>query len=141
MKSLPPFIEKWRLVWGNTTHRRWPWWRVENGHWRRVDGVVDGTSLCNVVDVFAADLSYPLPAPPLMAGQVWMWPGGEEHVVTKVYGHDVGGCVLGNGSSYRGKEWPPPSAILVAGPTPWGRDVPWWTLAHAQQHFGAMDEG
>jgi len=75
------------------------------------------------------DREYPLTAPPPMGGQVWAWPGGEERVVGKVYGRAFGGAVLTNGipplHEFSASEWPPPKGILIGGPTPWGRDVPW----------------
>ena len=76
------------------------------------------------------DTNHPLPAPDPMPGQVW---------VTAMAAHSV--CyslTTGDGRGYvayddkltglylvRSGTWPPPGAVLVAGPTPWGRDVPW----------------
>jgi hypothetical protein len=66
----------------------------------------------------------PLPAPPPMVGQVWAWEDGEQHLVGRTTA--VGGLVfLTNGSLFTRADWPPAGAFLVAGPTLWGRDVPW----------------
>jgi hypothetical protein len=81
------------------------------------------------------DAEHPMAAPPPMCGQVWVWTNGWERMVVGVDRCAVFGCGdeirnTGAPSEYsdipmRADVWPPPSAVLVAGPTPWGRDVPW----------------
>ena len=78
----------------------------------------------------AYDTEHPLPAPAPMTGQVWGWVDGER-MVTSVHAGFVSGLVVvwgGNAAEWgdsMATRWPPPGAVLVAGPTPWGRDVPW----------------
>lgn len=70
------------------------------------------------------DTAHPLPAPPPMCDQTWAWPDGEQLVVSRVFpgGEAMMAC---GGPFFAASEWPPPGAVLVAGPSPWGRDVPW----------------
>ncbi len=84
-----------------------------------------------LADLDAHDVEHPIPCPPPMTGQVWVWPGGEENVIGKVYSREVGGCLFANGLSYSAEQWPPLGAVLVLGPTPWGRDVPWMPAGRA----------
>lgn len=71
------------------------------------------------------DKEWPLPKPPPMPGQVWAVLG-EDHTWREVtfLGISNGEPRFSNGylNLYR-------DAILVAGPTPWGRDVPWCPVA------------
>lgn len=95
----------------------------------------------------AIDTAHPLPAPPPMCGQTWCWPDGIETMLTRV--EPVGpagvtdvwrvwtvvpakgvlvsprevGVSIDDGSDI--EAWPPPGAILVAGPSPHGFNVPW----------------
>ena len=117
--------------------------------WRRADGLAGPTldGLDIEARIAETDSGSPLPPPPPMPGQVWCYPhgertsagdggmidipnGGEVQIITVF--HQMAVCVVGDGSRY------PPiprfactqaahydRAILVAGPTPWGRDVPW----------------
>lgn len=81
------------------------------------------------------DAAYPLSVPPPMVGQVWLitYPN-----VSDIYEEQV--AYIENGIAYRlypqtsvggparlsrYDQWPPLGGMLVAGPTPWGRDVPW----------------
>lgn len=77
------------------------------------------------------DEEQPLPAPPLMPGQVW--------IVTRLGKSrlPVGEQVYIEGLTHARDPWASSrasyldmrDAILVAGPTPWGRDVPWAPVA------------
>lgn len=77
------------------------------------------------------DATQPVPPPPPMSGQTWVIPGdlGELHIVG-LSGLDGAPLVFHPLHFPPGcpgilQRWPPPGAVLVAGPTPWGRDVPW----------------
>jgi len=74
-------------------------------------------------------LSVPVPLP----GQVWVR-GGASYLITRVVPLSEGQWMLwfGEGPAHYALNapagvchWPLPGAVLVAGPTPWGRDVPW----------------
>lgn len=76
------------------------------------------------------DAEHPLPVPSPTPGQVWRsWlVSGSEMMVSEVILAASGAptCAIVAGETMMfPQEWPPPSAILVAGPTPYGRDVPW----------------
>jgi hypothetical protein len=121
-----------------------PWWRQEGDDYRRADGarvksVLDGFRFIEWEPTLrlieAHDTEHPMPVPPPMCGQVWVWTNGWERMVVGVDRCAVFGCGdeirnTGAPSEYsdipmRADVWPPPGAVLVAGPTPWGRDVPW----------------
>lgn len=87
------------------------------------------------------DLDSPIPPPAPTPTQVWVDPGGAFSVVD-VSTHGVmvlryrvmeieGSDRLGHTLARVFKDgdllpsWPPRGAVLVAGPTPWGRDRPW----------------
>lgn len=145
--------EQWSAMWAHGHVRDRPWWRiVATGHAHaagavRVDGArtlltiigpnpaASENALLDWGDVERIDRAIPLPAPPPMPGQVWAWDGVED-AVTYVEASSwqdgvVTGWTIGIGGSTRyvgpawGGVWPIPGAVLVAGPTPWGRDVPW----------------
>lgn len=103
-------------------------------------GALVGSNLLTDAELVAAidahDTAHPTPTPPPMAGQVWVRP--EDHTVTAPPGRqdtllyvepDTGaGLPIHRWSSGRttaADQWPPMDAVLVAGPTPWGRDRPW----------------
>jgi hypothetical protein len=79
------------------------------------------------------DAAHPLPAPPPMPAQVWAYPDGAEVCLIGVdvppeMPPDAWGRARFSPCMWHEKGndvWPPPGAILVAGPTPWGRDIPW----------------
>lgn len=95
------------------------------------------------------DKKHPLPAPPPMPGQVWAFPDGEAQITAverallyrlherpedaKLHLCPVWSTPLirlnrqwhVTEAEWQGGQWPIRGAILVAGPTPWGRDVPW----------------
>jgi hypothetical protein len=95
----------------------------------------------SLLDAMAyVDTNHPLPAPDPMPGQVWAFPGsGIERTIVDVTGgagwfmfqpgapFSVGGpySCHARPEMLRIDEWPPPGGVLVSGPTPWGRDVPW----------------
>jgi hypothetical protein len=68
-----------------------------------------------------ADEAHPLPVPPPMVGQVWVWRSG----VTRAIVATAPGWHASNIGAGEDKDWPYDGAVLVAGPSPWGRDVPW----------------
>lgn len=77
------------------------------------------------------DAAKPIPAPPPMPGQVWAWASFAfghgrlaETMVTHVNVAD-GSVRWATGGKHDLEHWPPHSAILVYGPTPWGPNVPW----------------
>lgn len=136
MNPIPePLRARWSPMWPKDCHPERPWWvlvrdvnePVQTSYpsrsfyrWARVDGakvtagyLSDEPSWRSGVPgdeaLTAFDAAHPLPAPPLMPGQVWAYADGTETLIVRV------------------EMWPPPdvNAILVAGPTPWGRDVPW----------------
>lgn len=120
-----------------------PGWLVEMG---RVDprGLWDGNE---PYEAFMArvDAEHPLPAPMPLPMQVWRWAEGDETMIVRVVPDGRVGVPdtwrvwtgLNNASalvSPRAKEfvggsrveqWPPPGAVLVAGPSPHGFNVPW----------------
>lgn len=111
-----------------------PWWRsVGLCRWERVDGrvvTVHGPGIVLLDALDAADAKAPLPAPSPMVGQVWV----SEPEQWKVEGFDLEGnpwrlsaATEQSSESWANAltTWPPLGAVLVAGPTPWGRDVPW----------------
>lgn len=123
-----------------------PGWLVEMG---RADprGLWDGKEPYE--DFMArVDAEHPLPAPPPMPGQVWRWAEGDETMIVRVApagadgvtdvwrvwtGLDVSNRVsalvcpraVGVEGGSRVEQWPPPGAVLVAGPSPHGLNVPW----------------
>lgn len=151
MKPMPKEIaERWSPMWGGYAHSERPWWcavhaQVADGprvRWRRGDGVY--TSYYKVpvtwganynpgtffIDTPRSELEYidgvhPLSAPPRLAGQVWAWttPDGQYHERV-IWG--VSGPISDlRADAQAAFEVAPPDAVLVAGPTPWGMNVPW----------------
>lgn len=142
-----PF-EEWLPLYGTTMHAA-PWWRnVQDGTTRRVDGwairrsreqsgafdarapgadredwrmIPSCGSLVEAVQ--RIDAAHPLAAPPPMVGQAWCWARTRE--VRAVVATSRHGVVFGDGTQIDREDWPPPDAVLVAGPTPWGHHVPW----------------
>ncbi len=110
-----------------------PWWRASarGSVAARCDGWSPPVSTVEEMDAF--DDGSPLPVPPAMPGQVWSDPTNGEVQVLSVSARDSAllvGLELAE-SPLRVNhhlDWPPPGAVLVAGPTPWGRDVPWAPL-------------
>ena len=71
------------------------------------------------------DREHPLPVPPLMPGQVWVV-NGDEVLLPSLIPSQHRPFIAVWPIVCDGVEIDPfKGAILVAGPTPWGRDVPW----------------
>lgn len=103
-----------------------PWWRMPGygGGMQRCDGrtvgrVLDAATMSAMAPI---DCEHPLPKPPLMAGQVWVVLGGDGQWRELTY---LGVTTTKQGAFSNGYLNLHSDAILVAGPTPWGRDVPW----------------
>ena len=141
-----PF-EPWLPMYREGTVDDRPMWReVEISLGRafyRIDGeyveVLSHNKCGPILDIF--DAANPVPAPPPMCGQVWTDAAGSfsiadvsEHgaVVTRHRRMDTGETLDGHAlvtvsnAPYVLSEWPPTNAVLVAGPTPGGRDMPWY---------------
>lgn len=144
--------EKWGPLWSKALVPDRPWWALRG---RRCDGVtlLDSATLDrdekgwhdkrgrwdhpeDLLDAMARiDREYPLEAPPPMEGQVWVQiegagrylDKGNSFCIVAVRGCDVVAVVRDGDEPRLGvlHTWPPRGAVLVAGPTPWGRDVPW----------------
>jgi len=162
----------WLPMYSPDAHPERPWWRAEHAQrqtfYRRIDGAKGWTY--NEKDGYGGlffvppecagypwieqrmaseDAARPIPAPPPMPGQVWIWfeewrakgtPGGLDAGQLYVMAGNVA-TICGITPAYNpertplirlssfpcdvGRTWPMPGAVLVAGPTPWGRDVPW----------------
>lgn len=107
------------------SHPMRPWWRFDRkeGWWRRSDGDV-----CGELAIEAWDRENPLPCPPPRCGEVWVWPEdassqqhnelGSHALITNI---DEDGVYAGMECVAFGvNDWPPPGAVLVAGPgSPW----------------------
>ncbi len=83
-----------------------------------------GRRATEIADVDRIDCEHPLPAPLPACGQVWAWPSTGDEVM--LVGRTATGweprlviegrTVVGGGDA----PWPPPGAVLVAGPgAPW----------------------
>lgn len=101
------------VYWGSPD----PEWRAERERERRA------YVAAHLANMDAYDLAHPLLVPPPMATQVWVLADGEQDSVGRVFPN--GDVIFANGPYVRAAEWPPPGAVLVLGPTPWGRDCPW----------------
>ena len=153
MKPIPSEVSaRWSPMWPKDCHPDRPWWCLHEMTYRRCDGITlrlaatmrlvsdpDERGLWGDAELFddamaRIDAAHPLPVPPPMCGQVWSV-GGDEVLITFSEGNAaawryafMGGPIVNGGTSYTqgGKPWPmDEDAFLVAGPTPWGRDVPW----------------
>lgn len=117
--------------WLSSYPRDWnpdrPWWIVTSYDWAmRTDPALHEGAEIGVTyrgpDALAAldayDAAHPRPVPSPHAGQVWVWPDGEERIVTHVW--PGGRALLGSGLHLQSDEWPPAGAVLVSGPgAPW----------------------
>lgn len=116
----PSPFAPWLPMYGAGVVEERPWWRsLGMERWQRADGRgigVHGPGVSLVAALDAYDAAHPMPVPPPMAGQVWATPDGSQVPVGYIHkGQDAAGF----------RVWPPTGCVLVAGPTPWGRDVPW----------------
>lgn len=142
---LPEIVARWAKMWGPDVHPTRSWWRRgQFSTWERVDGaqVDDGGTqrfgratrydpkkakphAVVEAELAAYDAAHPLPAPPPMPGQVWCWgPANAETAIAHVY-TGKGRVLWATGGETGPENWPPQYAVLVDGPTPWGRGVPW----------------
>lgn len=117
-----------------TAHPERPWWRgpimrESDGVivWRRSDSADTGHP-CLRGALAAIDREDPLPPPEPLCGQVWVLRSGRSVMVVDVVPQTVEGAwMVSLGSealTARGAgvtcPWPPPGAVLVAGPgAPW----------------------
>lgn len=122
-------------------HPERPWWRWchDDACYERADGATyepDEASLARALGTYdvraqlaAYDASHPLPAPPPLCGQVWVRGGYQGQIadvmrmddghLTISWGFEVT-CRTGGRRDHGEEPWPPPRAILVAGPgAPW----------------------
>lgn len=131
-----PVVRQWASMWPVGAIPKRPWWTrvygsAGHGEWtvrvQRCDGLSVQSGPGEIDRMAAADREKPLPRPPTMVGQVWFGPWGCELVTT------TAGV----------REWLErrhPLPYLLAGPTPWGRDVPWVDLSNprvVEAWFGA----
>lgn len=146
---IPPTVaERWRPMWHMDAFVPRPWWRavddvpsayVRVDGWRveRVLGVIFATPPRGAFaelpgnpflpDGLAhVDATSPLPAPEPMPGQVWVSGGGTACMIAAAWRHGDSWWVQWASNDREPKLWAPSTAsVLVSGPTPWGRDVPW----------------
>lgn len=122
-------------------HPEKPWWRkqykrrgdgsLEHLAWRRTDGRMESAlaverGLIDILD--AIDREHPLPPPEPRCGQVWKVPGRPaDMAVTEEWpwsGKALAAILARNAAGQPAlafdRTWPPPGAVLVAGPgAPW----------------------
>jgi hypothetical protein len=118
---------------------RYPWWRWTVDGLRRTDGLLSYAPSSadmpdderHARDVQAMDRAeehdrkHPLPPPPPMCGQVWVWPEGDaETIISTCRGwwttFRTRPGLFNPGAATSRESWPPPGAVLVAGPgSPW----------------------
>lgn len=141
----PPDAHPERPWWRGSVRDRSEWGLPSVMGWRRV---WDSRGPLAAHDLAGIDDAYLVPPPPPMAGQVWVWfedwratgtPGGLDASLYVAAGTVamIAGVTpamhpertplvrLTSFPSDVGRTWPMSGAVLVAGPTPWGRDVPW----------------
>lgn len=142
-----PLYLRWSPMWVPDHVRSRPWWRRGDTAFIRCDGrtvpiagVVRTARVLSVgpsdpaldrIEMEKLDREHPLHTPPPMPGQVWARPGEHglwiEDEITRVSFTEEGTITA---FTHPGKPWQREAgAILVAGPTPWGRDVPWAGVA------------
>jgi len=118
---------------------RYPWWRWTKDGLRRIDGLLAHAPLRDDMtddewqarDVEAMDraeahdAAHPMPPPPPMCGQVWVWPEGDAETIVSTRGgwwtsFPTRPGLFNPGSATSRESWPPSRAVLVAGPgSPW----------------------
>lgn len=115
----------WLPMYPEGTHPERPWWAKYGAFYARCDDLHPPVTTVAEMDAF--DAAHPRPAPRPMSGQVWAWPNGMTGVVGWVYPGPQAPEIpvtIAHGV-WTNTPWPPPGAVLVAGPTEQGRDVPW----------------
>lgn len=101
----------------------------------------DSDPMGPILDVLAKwDAEHPLPTPPLMPGQVWVVDGEELTVLSP---ESEQGRVTVAGRMHEltfqlNAQMFTTRGLLVSGPTPWGRDVPWAPVTVTQVPVGVM---
>jgi hypothetical protein len=130
---------RWSPMWtggGGFVYER-PWWRAERrcddvalvllAHFERHPDLYSPLGVALPAESYTEsrariDREHPVPKPPLMPGQVWAVLG-EDHTWRELTFLGISNgrepC-FSNGYMNLHRD-----AVLVAGPTPWGRDVPW----------------
>lgn len=115
------------------SHPERPWWRrgMVREHRRSSTGAgsvsttldvmgfvrSDGRTSVDEAGMRQVDADEPLPPPPPLVGQVWRQPDGTEVMVAL---HNPGNRDWFGPGPPPWEEWPPPGAVLVAGPlAPW----------------------
>jgi len=117
-------------------------WCLTDETMQGLKGRADGEAFATAEEAMAAaDAHAPVSAPPPMVGQVWGH-GDGARMITSIAEEDGSTTIRFDKQLYEIGEdpggtytiymaWPPPEMVLVSGPTPWGRDVPWappgWT--------------
>lgn len=149
MMTMPAELARaWGPMWHPNAHPSRPWWRMVDGHpfiyvrldgWRVERGFSGGIFAKPPGDILAempgltfvddgmayVDTNHPLPAPDPMPGQVWVSAGGTECMIAAAWRSGGSWLVQWASNPDVPALWEPPTSVLVAGPTPWGRDVPW----------------
>lgn len=145
MKSVPPRVAfEHKALWGENSYPERPWWRLRRtSGWTRCDGTKgpdvlnDGDLSPEITDRLGSiDRQSPLPVPNPYPGQVWTWvehdpvgmmhAGDQAQVVAVLRGRAV--LIIDNGTApcmSMPSQWPPRGAILTAGPSCYGMNVPW----------------
>jgi hypothetical protein len=122
-------------------HPERPWWRpISSMRWRRTDGRISRAA-CVCDELARLDTAHPMPPPEPRCGQVWVTLTGVESMVQMVYSNGAGtrtidlpdhhffwppdperpdSCWGSAPETLTTADWPPPGAVLVAGPgAPW----------------------
>jgi alkanesulfonate monooxygenase SsuD/methylene tetrahydromethanopterin reductase-like flavin-dependent oxidoreductase (luciferase family) len=154
MMTMPAELARaWEKMWHLRAYFPRPWWRHKGATcwFERVDGwVITGDDPSDVENpsvlirspggngrdesvgglsfeeaMSYVDTNHPLPAPDPMPGQVWVSAGGTQCMIAAVWRYGDSWWVQWASNPDAPVRWEPPTSVLVAGPTPWGRDVPW----------------
>lgn len=142
--------EAWSPLWATGHVRERPWWVFDGYHgtnpytnqfqsgvyYKRRDKHILWVSGESVDAALATyDAESPMPPPSPSQGQVWLQVEGagrfldvgDVFSIVSILRQQPVAAVQGSDEPRLAvlKTWPPPGAVLVAGPTPWGRDCPW----------------
>lgn len=107
-----------RPWWRDCTNTRQSWMKRQSWAKERIDGArVDGRGPFDVALLDAYDDAHPRPTPPPTCLQVWVRPDETCMVTgTNAVAYQFGGVTI----PLTPDAWPPPKAVLVAGPhAPW----------------------